>query len=58
MNQRILKTPVLLLAFNRPDLTSRIFEKIREVKPIKLYVAVDAPRQGRLDDEVYCKKVK
>lgn len=58
MNQRILKTPVLLLAFNRPDLTSRIFEKIREVKPIKLYVAVDAPRQGRLDDEVNCKKVK
>lgn len=50
MALRTLKTPVLLLAFNRPELTNRVFDKIREVKPEKLYVAVDAPRENRKDD--------
>ena len=50
MEKRRLKTPVLLLAFNRPDLTAKVFGKIREVQPDKLYVAVDAPRDGRPDD--------
>lgn len=50
MTLRTLKTPVLLLAFNRPELTNRVFDKIREVKPEKLYVAVDAPRENRKED--------
>ena len=45
-----LYTPVLLLAFNRPEQTRQVFETIRSVQPEKLYVAVDAPREGRLDD--------
>lgn len=53
-----LETPVLLLAFNRPEKTSQVFESIRQVKPKKLYVAVDAPRQGRIDDIEKNKKVK
>lgn len=41
-----LKTAVLLLIFNRPDKTAQVFEKIRQVKPLKLYVACDGPREG------------
>lgn len=42
-----INVPVLLVAFNRPDTTQIVFGKIREVKPAKLYVAVDGPRKTR-----------
>ena len=44
------KTPILFLAFNRPECTARVFESIRKVKPAKLYVAIDGPRENRADD--------
>ena len=53
-----LTTPVLLLAFNRPEQTKQVFETIRSVRPKKLYVALDAPREGRLDDIENNNKVK
>tara|TARA_Y100000389_G_scaffold179169_1_gene192953 strand:+ start:52 stop:1056 length:1005 start_codon:yes stop_codon:yes gene_type:complete len=42
----LLKTAVLFLVFNRPDTTIQVFEKIRQAKPLRLYVASDGPRQG------------
>ena len=53
-----LYTPVLFLAFNRPKQTARVFEIIRKAQPSKLYVAVDAPREGRADDVENNKAVK
>lgn len=53
-----LTAPVLFLVFNRPDKTRKVFEVIRKARPSKLYVAVDAPREGREDDVINCKKVK
>jgi len=41
-----LKTPVLFIIFNRPDTTNKVFDKIRQAKPPRLYVAGDGPRQG------------
>jgi len=41
------QSPVLFLVFNRPDLTARVFERIRQVRPAELYIAVDGPRHGR-----------
>jgi len=40
-----LKTPILFLVFNRPDLTYKVFKKICEVKPCKLYISSDGPRK-------------
>jgi len=37
-------TAVLFIIFNRPETTSLVFEKIREAKPTKLYIAADGPR--------------
>lgn len=37
-------TPILFLIFNRPDLTSQVFDQIASVKPKKLYIASDGPR--------------
>ena len=50
----MLVTPVLFIAFNRPELTQKVFEKISEAKPNKLYVAIDGPRQkNKLDYELF-----
>lgn len=47
---RELTTPVAFIIFNRPDTTKQVFDRIREVKPKKLYIISDAPREGREDD--------
>jgi hypothetical protein len=51
-------TPVLLLAFNRPDTTARVFEAISKARPSRLYVAVDGPRASRPREAALCAEVK
>jgi hypothetical protein len=51
-------SPVLFIAFNRPNTTSIVFEAIRKEKPTKLYIALDAPREGNVTDEVKHSEVK
>ena len=57
MNTAIL-TPVLLIAFNRPDTTKKVFQKIREVKPTKLFVAVDGSRDNKNGEAQLVEQVK
>ena len=38
------KSPLLFLVFNRPDLTKRVFDVIAAVQPNVLYIASDGPR--------------
>lgn len=45
-----LNIPVLMLVFNRPEETKRVFEAVRKAKPSRLYVAADGPRANRPDD--------
>lgn len=51
-------TPVLLIAFNRPDTTEQVFQKIREVQPKKLYVAIDGPRKNEVNEMKLVENVK
>lgn len=44
--QKSFNTPVLLIAFNRPDLAREVLAQIRGVRPIKLYLAVDGARNN------------
>jgi hypothetical protein len=39
-----MKTPVLLLIFNRPNETNQVFNALKIIKPKVLYVAGDGPR--------------
>ncbi|MDE2071479.1 MAG: glycosyltransferase family 2 protein [Patescibacteria group bacterium] len=39
-----MKTPVLMIIFNRPQYTRRVFEAIRAARPERLYIACDGPR--------------
>jgi hypothetical protein len=42
--------PVVLLGFNRPDLTAQVFATIRAAKPAKLFLVMDGPRSSHPDD--------
>lgn len=48
------KTPIVFIIFNRPDKTREVFEKIREAKPLKLFVIADGPRKEIKDDKWLC----
>lgn len=39
--------PVLMVGFNRPDLTKGLLDCVRRARPAKLYFAVDGPRNDR-----------
>lgn len=44
------KIPVLFLIFARPDTTKEVFDRIKQIRPARLYVAADAPRKDRPDE--------
>jgi hypothetical protein len=51
-------TPILFLVFNRPDLTARTFEEIRQAKPKRLFVAADGPREGVEGEDQRCQETR
>ena len=51
---------VLLIFFTRPDTFEKVFEKVKEARPSKLFLACDGPREERKDDIkkiAECKKI-
>lgn len=48
-------SPILLIAYNRPDLTRRVFASIREARPRRLFVAADGPRPDDPQDFEKCR---
>lgn len=53
-----LRSPVLMIIFNRPDTTIKVFETIRKAQPSRLYISADGPRVNRSDDTEKCMKVR
>lgn len=49
---------VLFLIFNRPDLTERVFDAIREARPERLYIAADGPRPVRKGEAKLCESTR
>lgn len=43
--------PVLFIIFNRPDTTQKVFDRIRQATPERLYVVSDAARTDRVGEE-------
>jgi hypothetical protein len=58
MQNSITKAPVLLITFNRPDYTIQVFEKIRQAKVKRLYIANDGPREGNIEDQKAREEIK
>lgn len=46
-----MKQPVLLLAYNRPELTAQVLEQIRLYAPKRIYVSVDGAKSGDLENQ-------
>lgn len=53
-----METPILFIIFNRPDTTKQTFEAIKKIKPTKLYVAADGPRESVSTDKTRCEETR
>ena len=42
--------PILVIAFNRPDLLEQVLQRLREVEASRVYLAVDGARTGCIDE--------
>ena len=51
-------TPVAMFNFNRPHLTRQVFEVVRQIKPRKLLLVADGPRENRSEDARLCAEVR
>ncbi|MDD5109201.1 MAG: glycosyltransferase family 2 protein [Candidatus Omnitrophica bacterium] len=58
MNKDKFDIPVLLLIFNRPDTTFKVFEQIKKCKPSKLFISADGPREGVAKDKEKCDQAR
>lgn len=43
--------PILMLVFNRPELTQRVLNKVLEIHPLKIYVVADGPRENKAGEK-------
>jgi hypothetical protein len=50
--------PVLVIAFNRPKLFKILIKELKKIKPKKVYIFIDGPRNNNLEDITKIKKVK
>ncbi|NCN11198.1 MAG: glycosyl transferase [Leptospira sp.] len=53
-----MKIPILLIAFNRPELTKKVIDAIRTYKPDRLYFAVNSYRVNLNEELTKVEKVK
>jgi hypothetical protein len=53
-----LRSPVLLIVFNRPEKTAAVMERLRAARPPRLYVAADGPRPSRQGEAERCAAVR
>jgi len=53
-----MKTPILLINFNRPHYTAGLIECLRPLEPQNIYVSIDGPRGDRPEDFRLCAEVE
>ena len=51
-------TPIALIAFNRPHLFARVFERVKEIRPTQLFFITDGPRKEHPKDKELCAQVR
>jgi hypothetical protein len=49
---------IVLVAFNRPDLTKLVFDEVRAARPRQLLLIADGPRDSRPDDAALCQATR
>jgi hypothetical protein len=50
--------PILLVIFNRPETQQRVFDEIRKIRPKRLFVVADGPREGKPGEKERCEAAR
>lgn len=50
-NRAVFDVPLLFILFNRPQHARQVLNRVRQIRPATLFVAVDGPRANRPDDQ-------
>jgi hypothetical protein len=58
MSEWSLEVPVVLVLFNRSQTTAKVFQRIRQAAPKKLFLIADGPRTDRADDWEQCQAAR
>lgn len=58
MSNNLFPVPISFHIFNRPETTLKVFEKIRNIKPSKLFITADGPRKNVEGDNEKCREVR
>jgi hypothetical protein len=53
-----MKAPILLMLFNRPDLTAGLMQAVKDQTGRRVYIAVDGPRVDNSSDTLLCSEVQ
>ena len=51
-------TPVVLIIFNRPDITKKLFDVISNIKPTTLFIIADGPRNSKVGEISKCQAAR
>jgi len=57
-NQWKMRAPIALIIFNRPAVTARVFEVIKQVRPSQLFLIADGPRKDVGSDVELCQAAR
>ncbi len=58
MGKKGSNAPVLLLIFNRPELTRRLIDHLRPIQPRVIYVGADGPRPSKEGEAARCRAAR
>jgi hypothetical protein len=58
MPHSMFDVPILIVVFNRPEVTRRLLTVINSLSPAKLFIAADGPRLGNENDIILCEKTR
>ena len=58
MKENQYNVPILLIAFNRPNITQKVFNEIKKIEPKQLFFSVDGPREGMPGEDKLCEATK
>lgn len=51
-------TPILFIIFNKREETKKVFDTIRILQPVKLFIAADGPRKDIFEENQKCEYIK
>jgi len=58
MKENQYNVPILLIAFNRPNITQKVFNEIKKIEPKQLFFSVDGPRETKFGEDKLCEVTK